>query len=228
MRSAEEEAGFREHGLALGLCSFFDLRNAEIRNFHAACSLLDEIRRFDVAVNDSLSMRVDQSFEEALCNGDGFRNGKGTALVNDAIDRLPIDKLHHQNRAGIPRNEFEEPRDVTMAELREDLGLLDEALPRCDFARQLVRHDFQHHQVAFRQDVGCGDGATDVDMAHAAFAKLPFDAVISDDGPDHLGSSSFQSKPMLNRERKRNFWRPTRMMSRFSRSRRGSSSAPLT
>src|SRR6202008_3393783 len=125
-------------------------------------------------------------------------------------------------------DEFVEAGDVAVPQFLKDVRFLDEALSGGDFASQLLAHDLEDDDVIGRQDLVPGDGAADIDVAHAAFAELALDAVVADDLADHFSApSSSQYKPSLQSGMNRNLWEPMRTMSLAARSRRGSISRSL-
>ena len=116
-----------------------------------------------------------------------------------------------------------------MSQLREDLRFFHESLARGDFARELLGHHFQDDRKIRRKDIGGRHRAADVHVAHATFADLAFDPVISDDRSDHFRTPSLSHiDPSLQSGTKRNLCEPTRMTSRVRRSRRGSISVSFT
>src|SRR6185436_2930195 len=191
--------------------------------------LADQVGRLDVAVHDPLAVRVDERLQQALADGDGVADLQRALLAEEDVDGRAVDELHDQHRAGVVVDELVEAGDVAVAELGEDLGLFHEALARRDLAGQLLRHDFEDHRVALRQELRARERASDVDVAHPAFADLALDAIVADDGADHRSApSSSQKKPSSQSGMKRNLCEPMRMMSFVIRSRRGSISVSFT
>src|SRR6266542_3029933 len=144
-------AKIKEGGAGPG-APLLDLGDAEVGDLHRAALLADQVGRLDVAVNDALAVRVDERLEQALADGDGLDHRQRPALAEEDVDGQSLDELHHQHRAVVVVDELEETGDVAVAELGEDLGLFDEALPRRHLAGQLLRHDFEDDRVVLRKD----------------------------------------------------------------------------
>jgi hypothetical protein len=141
-------------------------------------------------VHDPFAVRVDERLEQALRDADRILQLQRAALGQQHVDGRALDELHHQHRAGLVVDELEEARDVTVAQLRQDLRFLDEALARRGVARELLGHHFQYDRKADGQRVRLRGRPPDVDVAHPAFADLPLDAVAADLISDHCSRPS--------------------------------------
>ena len=135
-------------------------------------------------------MCVDKSLEHALRDADRFLNGERSLVGYEQIDRGSFHILHHQHGVLVIVDEFIEARDVSMAQLLENVRFLDEALPCRHFPGQLFGHHLEDYGILFRQQGRRLERAAHVDVAHSAFADFALDSVIPDDGSDHFRGPS--------------------------------------
>ena len=146
-------------------------REAEVRDPHAAAPVEHDVRGLEVAVEDALLVRRVQARAELARDLDGLVDGETPDPLEQRREVLAVHVLHREEVAAFDLADVVDAADVRVRDLpREpDLGVeaREEALVRGDRLGQELQGD----GLSELQVVGA------VDLAHAALAEEPDDAV---------------------------------------------------
>ena len=165
-RSADRQSGC---GKAVTTGSRNSARNSEVRDVHAAFSEQDVVR-FDVPVDDAVSVRGLQRFADFLRNGQGILDRHLPVAIKPCPKRFPFDERHHVEEHAIRLARFEDGKDVRMRQAGRDLDLADE--PVVPERRGELGPENLEGDLALVLDV-----LRQVDGRHAALTEFPLDHI---------------------------------------------------
>ena len=150
-------------------------RDPEVEQHRVTIAGHHDVRRFDVAVHDELTMGVLERFADAREEREALVDGE-PLFVAVAIDRAAVDVLHHEIRAAIRgAAAVEQSGDVWMTERRQDAAFAIE--PPVDFFE--TSGAFHELQRAALLELDA-DPLDEMDRAHAAAADLANHAPAAD------------------------------------------------
>jgi hypothetical protein len=136
----------------------------------------ENIRRLDVAVNDSLGVRrfepfgdLDTQFEQQI--------ERERLAVDAMLERLAFEALHRQEWLALVRPDFVDGADVGMVERGSGPCFALEPFERARIASQIRREEFQRDETAKFRVFGF------IDHPHPPPSAEPLDDAVVGDGP---------------------------------------------
>ena len=116
------------------------MRDAEVGNFHSAIGQQDDIRRFDVAVDHALPMRIIERIEELRHDPDDVSGAEAFVALEVVLELAAVDEFHRDVPDAFFLAEIVDRHDVRM---RQSAGRLRFAAKSCNdgfgvFAGELV------------------------------------------------------------------------------------------
>src|SRR4029077_9528698 len=105
-----------------------EVRDSEVDDFHAAVLQNHDVAGLDVAMNDALVVRVSQPVTDVANKIDLGDQAQRVVGVDDGIEDLPFQKLHHQVGIAFQIAQVVDSNDVGMLQIAGGLRLAIEAL----------------------------------------------------------------------------------------------------
>ena len=134
-------------------CSFgrasdrvLDPRQTHIENLHRPLRVDQQIRRLDVAMNDSLLVSELQSPRRLNDAANGLLNRQRPVLLHEHRQVAPIDVLHHEEVRSLGFVCIVGRDNVRMPQLRRRLDLAMKPLQRVRSLHRRRRHHLERHQ----------------------------------------------------------------------------------
>ncbi len=124
----------------------------------------EDVRRFDVAMNDVAAVRRVERIGDLNRQLERFVARKRLA-VDAFLERLPFEQLHHDEGPALVLADFVNDADVRMIQRRRGPRLTDKPLERGLVSRHFRRQELQRHRPAERRVLGF------IDDAHPAAAQ---------------------------------------------------------
>jgi len=149
-------------------------RDAEVRD-HGLPVLEQDVGRLDVAVDDTLPVRIVQSLGHVGRNAHRLVHRKLVLAVELLPQALALHVRHHVEEEAVGLARIEEGQDVGMLEVGGGLDLGQEALGPHDRGELRLQH--LERDVAIVPHV-----AREVDRGHPALSELALDAVAALEG----------------------------------------------
>jgi hypothetical protein len=120
--------GGRAHdGARLGHAAAFDAGDAEIGDLHLPFPGEHDVGRLDVAVDDAALMAELQAGQQRFHDPDRLAGREALVLVQQGLERGPVDELHHDVGELVGLAVVEDANDVGMGQAAGGLGLALEA-----------------------------------------------------------------------------------------------------
>ena len=144
--------------------------DAKVEHAHRAVGQEHDVFGFDVAVDDAVAVGVAQGQGGLAGNVEGLLPGQGAPLVQDLAHVL-AGHVFHDQVVDVAVGAIVEHRDDVhlgrrLAEARDELGLLGEALQKAHVLAELRVEDLDRNSLPVAQVLG------QVDPGHAAAAQL--------------------------------------------------------
>jgi hypothetical protein len=144
------------------------LRQPEIQHLHYAVRANLDVRRFEIAMDDSLLVRGLECFGNLL--RDGQRLFERDRSMRDAVrQRGPLDQFHHQHRQAVDRFEPVDLRDIRVVQGGEHARFPGKSRQPRATVRDLASQDFER-DLSLQRPV-----ASSIDVAHTAGANQSTD-----------------------------------------------------
>ena len=140
------------------------LGETKVEKLRVTASGHEDVRRFDVAMNDVAAVRRVQRIGDLDRELERLVAGKRLA-VDAFLQRLPFEPLHHDEGPALVLADFVNDADVRMIQRRRGPRLADKPLERGLVGRHLGRQELQRHRPAERRVLGL------IDDAHSAAAQ---------------------------------------------------------
>ena len=179
VRQRPSEFGAR---LRLGLCGIGgwvrQLRQAKVQHLHPALGCDDDVGGLEIAVHDAAFVRLlERRGHVAAKRGDLLFRQRATG--NELRQRVARDELHDQEVEPVAAVEIVNRGDVRVIQPGQRLRFASEPAP-CRLVGQHARWQYFEGDVAIEVLV-----ASAVDLAHAAFAQLGGDLIMTQGFPNH-------------------------------------------
>ena len=140
------------------------LGQAEIENLDVPARGQHQIGRLDIAMHDSLGVRIVERVGGLHANGDDFGCLQRT-LAEALAQRPAFDIFHGQEPEILVLSDLVDGGDVGVSQSGSEARFLDEALHTFGIGGHFGRQNFQRHAAAEAGIVG------QIDRAHAALAQ---------------------------------------------------------
>ena len=152
------------------VAALHQFRQSEIEDLHPAVAGEENIRRLQIAVDDSLLVRRGHSARHLRRDLERFAH-RNRALLHALAQRLAFEQLHHQERAAVVRADVVNRQNVRVIERADRARFLLESPQMVGVGRKRRRQNFYGH-VALQARV-----ARAIHFAHPARANRRNDLV---------------------------------------------------
>src|SRR5262249_13297241 len=119
-------------------------RESEVEDLDFALRRDLHIARLQIAMNDAFLVRRFQRFAYAVRNFERLVDGN-TAALNPLGERLPFNKLEHEEPRAVPFVQIVNRADTGMIKRCQNLGLTLESTRAIGISRELFRQDFDRN-----------------------------------------------------------------------------------
>jgi hypothetical protein len=165
------------HGESFGLG---DLRDPKIGHDRPSLFIDHDVPRLHISVNDPLSVGVTEGATDLAEEGLHHGNREWTQLLDDGIERGPLDQLHHEEEHPLHFANRIDRDDIGVAQGSGGARLALEALHHALAIDQPRSHDLDRHFAVERQIM------RQIDGRHAALAELPRDVIFPEGDPPKM------------------------------------------
>jgi hypothetical protein len=162
--------------LSVGGVGLHHLGEAEVEDLDLAVRLDDDVRRFQVAMDDPFLVRRGERLANLCGNRERFVQRQGASLQT-LVERFALDQLHDEHGGRPGALEAEDRGDIRMAQRSEKLRLPLEPGDAVRIRRERVGQQLQRDVAAQAGVAGA------IHLTHAARAKSGLDDIRAQVGP---------------------------------------------
>ena len=171
-----------------------ELGEAEIEHLRLAALVDEDVGRFDVAVDDAARVRCIEGIGDL--NGEIEQPGQRNRFAVDfGLQRSAFEQLEDDERAPFVFADFVDRADVRMVQRRCGPRFTEEPLDCETIARRLGQQELERHPSAEDQILG------QIDLAHAAAAKLLQNPIVRERFADHRTLTIIVPRPIRDARR---------------------------
>ncbi len=164
----------RPHDLpGLGHVRLRFVDESEVQDFHLTVLAQVDVGGLQVAVDDALRVSEGEAVGDLLHDAEDLVDGERSAALDELLEVLALEKLHHHVEVAFFLDEIEDGDDVGMVELRGVAGLTLESLDEIRVGAKGLGDDLERDVAVENRVVAF------VDLTHGALADLSDDVVLA-------------------------------------------------